>query len=91
LGQFNLRPEPPELLLAYEGSNFLLNYSYFSKSTLVTDFLALLRASSKCFLVISGTGSWAAKLAACPGLIYIAALSLASASIESLIAAFAAF
>ena len=49
------------VLLAKLGSNFLLNCSNFSKSIAVTDLLAVLRAYSKCFLVISGTGSkfWA--------------------------------
>ncbi len=49
------------LVFAKLGSNFLLNCSNFSKSMLVTDFLAVLNAYSKCFLVIYGTGSkfWA--------------------------------
>jgi hypothetical protein len=57
---------PPELcplfdLVAKLGSNFRLNCSNFSRSIAVTDLLAVLRAYSKCFLVISGTGSkfWA--------------------------------
>jgi len=48
---------PPAYLLAYDGSNFLLNYSNFSKSVLVTEVLAVLKASSKCFLESSGTAS----------------------------------
>ena len=57
---FGFEPPFPDLL-ANPGSNFLLNCSYFSKSRLVTDLLAVAIASSKCFLVISGTGSkfWA--------------------------------
>lgn len=53
-------PLPPELL-AKLGSNFLLNCSNLSRSMAVTDLLAPLKASSKCFLVIYGTGSklWA--------------------------------
>jgi hypothetical protein len=39
------------------GSNFLLNCSNLSRSVAVTDFLAVLRAYSKCLRVISGTGS----------------------------------
>lgn len=45
------------VLLAKLGSNFLLNCSNFSKSMAVTDLLAVFKAYSKCFLVISGTGS----------------------------------
>jgi hypothetical protein len=47
----------PLVLLAKLGSNFLLNCSNFYKSMLVTDLLAVPKAYSKCFLVISGTGS----------------------------------
>lgn len=82
---------PPWLLLpplfAKLGSNLRLNCSNFSRSMLVTDLLAVLKASSKCFLVISGTGS---KFWALPPF-YIKAFILASASIESLTADFAAF
>lgn len=49
---------PPWLdFVAKLGSNLRLNCSNFSRSMLVTDLLAVPRASSKCFLVISGTGS----------------------------------
>jgi hypothetical protein len=60
LGQFNLGPPPYYYYpyLAYDGSNFLLNYSNLLRSILVTDLLADKIASEKCFLVISGTGSY---------------------------------
>jgi len=56
---------------------------------LVTDFLAYLKASSKCFLVISGTGS-PCGLTPVPYINTSAAFLLASASIHSLTAALAA-
>lgn len=60
------------------GSNLRLNCSNFYKSMFVTDFLAVLNASSKCFLVISGTGS---KFWAFPPF-WIKACILTSASID---------
>jgi len=55
----------------------------------VTDFLAYLNASSKCFLVISGTGS-PYGFETFPYIKASAAFLLASASIDSLTAALAA-
>jgi hypothetical protein len=57
LGQFIFGPDWGFDLFTNVGSNFLLNCSNFSKSTAVTDFLAVLNDYSKCFLVIYGTGS----------------------------------
>ena len=65
-------------LFANDGSNLRRNCSNFSKSMFVTDFLAVLNASSKCFLVISGTGS---KFWALPPF-WIKACILTSASID---------
>jgi len=58
-GHYNLSilfPVPN--LWAYAGSNFLLNISNFYKSCCATDFLAKNIPYSKCFLVITGTGSY---------------------------------
>jgi hypothetical protein len=54
----------------------------------VTDFLAQARASSKCFLVMTGTGSSVSSMLASPsGFSFIKAFLCSSASIDSLIAA----
>jgi len=57
----------------------------------VTDILLLPKASSKCFLVISGTGSHFPSYYAALGFIFLALIILYSASIASLTAALAAF
>ena len=83
-------PYPPVDLDTKDGSNLALNYSNLVKSfyifiyitILVTDFLACFKASSKCFLEISGTGSYFAKLADWLGSIWMADFILASASID---------
>jgi len=87
VGQLILVPAPPPF--AYSGSNFLLNCSYLSNKATSTFLVAEAKASSKCFLVNSGTGSLFI-VSARVGSNSIAAFYLASASILSLMAALAA-